>query len=40
LNNAAVHTERHCRIDITANCLADLLEIIIEDNGKVLKGLM
>jgi two-component system sensor histidine kinase KdpD len=34
LNNAAIHTEKNCRIDIAAKCNADLLEIIIEDNGK------
>jgi two-component system, OmpR family, sensor histidine kinase KdpD len=39
LNNASIHTEKHCRIDITANCIADLLEIIIEDNGQGFKGI-
>lgn len=39
LNNAAIHTEQNCRIDITANCIADLLEIIIEDNGKGFLGI-
>jgi two-component system sensor histidine kinase KdpD len=34
LNNAAVHTEPECRIDIAAGFHADLLEIIIEDSGK------
>jgi len=34
LNNAAIHTEPHCRIDISATCHADLLEMIIEDTGK------
>jgi two-component system sensor histidine kinase KdpD len=38
LNNAAIHTEQHCRIDITANCVADMLEIIIEDDGKGFTG--
>lgn len=34
LNNAAIHTAKNCRIDIAAKCNADLLEIIIEDDGK------
>ncbi|TMI64723.1 MAG: PAS domain-containing sensor histidine kinase [Bacteroidetes bacterium] len=34
LNNAAVHTEPKCRIDIAATCHGDMLEITIEDNGK------
>jgi two-component system, OmpR family, sensor histidine kinase KdpD len=34
LNNAAIHTEKTSKIDISASCHADLLEIIIEDNGK------
>ena len=34
LNNAAIHTNTNCTIDISATCHADLLEIIIEDNGK------
>jgi two-component system sensor histidine kinase KdpD len=34
LNNAAIHTEASCHIDLSATCYADLLEIIIEDNGK------
>jgi len=34
LNNAAIHTDAGCRIDISVTCLADLLEIIIEDEGK------
>ncbi|HET9431292.1 MAG TPA: ATP-binding protein, partial [Chitinophagaceae bacterium] len=34
LNNAAVHTEPDCKIDISVMCHADLLEIVIEDNGK------
>lgn len=33
LQNAAIHTEQNCRIDIAANCHGDLLEIIVEDNG-------
>jgi two-component system sensor histidine kinase KdpD len=36
LNNAAIHTEPTCRIDISATCHADLLQLIIEDNGKGL----
>lgn len=39
LNNAAIHTEPHCRIDISAACHADLLEISIEDNGKGFSGI-
>lgn len=34
LNNAVIHTETTCKIEITVNCHADMLEIIIEDNGK------
>ena len=34
LNNAAIHTDKHCKINISASCHADLLEFIIEDNGK------
>ena len=34
LNNAAIHTDRDCRIEISATCHANILEIIIEDNGK------
>ena len=34
LNNAATHTPADSKIDITAACHADLLEIIIEDNGQ------
>lgn len=34
LNNAAIHTSPGCTIDISARCNADLLEIIIEDNGQ------
>ncbi|MEO6546484.1 MAG: ATP-binding protein [Ferruginibacter sp.] len=33
LNNAAIHTAADSRIVISANCPADVLEIIIEDNG-------
>lgn len=34
LNNACQHTEAHSVINIIAQCHADVLEIIIEDNGK------
>jgi len=34
LNNAAVHTALHCRIDISVVCHADLLEVYVEDNGR------
>ena len=34
LSNAALHTNAQTKIDISATCYADLLEIIIEDNGK------
>jgi two-component system sensor histidine kinase KdpD len=34
LNNAAVHTRRGSRIDISALCHVNLLEIVIEDNGQ------
>ena len=33
-NNAAVHTSRETVISVLASCYTDLLEIIIEDNGK------
>lgn len=34
LNNAALHTPPGCRIDVSAACHADRLEVIIEDGGK------
>jgi two-component system, OmpR family, sensor histidine kinase KdpD len=34
LNNAAIHTHGSARVEITASCHADLLEIMIEDGGK------
>jgi two-component system sensor histidine kinase KdpD len=34
LNNAAIHTNSKTHIDISASCHADLLEIIIEDDGE------
>jgi two-component system sensor histidine kinase KdpD len=34
LNNAVIHTESKTKIDISASCHADLLELIIEDDGK------
>lgn len=39
LNNAAIHTEPDCRIEISASCHADLLTIIIEDNGHGFTGI-
>ncbi len=33
LNNAAIHTVENCKIEITALCIADQLQIIIEDGG-------
>jgi two-component system sensor histidine kinase KdpD len=33
LNNAAIHTSPYSRIDISATCHADVLQIIIEDGG-------
>jgi two-component system, OmpR family, sensor histidine kinase KdpD len=38
LNNAALHTEPGTKINITVNCHADLLEIIIEDEGRGFRG--
>jgi len=38
LNNAAIHTEVHCRIATTVTCVADLLQFTIEDEGKGFKG--
>jgi two-component system sensor histidine kinase KdpD len=38
LNNAAVHTQPGTKISISANCIADLLQIIIEDEGKGFTG--
>ena len=34
VNNAGRYTDDNCTINIEANCHADVLEIIIEDNGK------
>ena len=34
LNNAAIHTAAQCTIILSAICHADLLQMIIEDNGK------
>jgi two-component system sensor histidine kinase KdpD len=34
LNNAVIHTDTKTKIDISASCHADLLELIIEDGGK------
>lgn len=36
LMNAAIHTAPSCRIAISATCNADILEIVIEDNGNGL----
>lgn len=38
LNNAAIHTHQKAKIDISAFCHVDLLEIIIEDTGSGFKG--
>jgi two-component system sensor histidine kinase KdpD len=38
LNNAATHTAPQAKIDISALCHIDLLEIIIEDTGDGFKG--
>lgn len=38
LNNAAIHTPPASRIDISAVCHADLLQVIIEDGGKGFTG--
>ncbi len=34
LNNAAIHTDQKCSISITVTCYTDLLQFMIEDNGK------
>ena len=34
LNNAAFHTEQNSRIEISAMCHANLLQIIVEDSGR------
>ena len=34
VNNAALYTDENCTINIIATCHADVLKIIIEDNGK------
>jgi two-component system sensor histidine kinase KdpD len=34
LNNAVLYTEPHCRIDVIAMCHADVLQLIVEDEGK------
>lgn len=36
-NNAAIHTEPQSSIAVSASCHADMLEVIIEDNGKGFK---
>jgi two-component system sensor histidine kinase KdpD len=33
VNNAAIHTEPHCKIEISASSHADLLQFLIEDSG-------
>jgi two-component system sensor histidine kinase KdpD len=38
LNNAAIHTENGTQVEISASCHADLLQVIIEDNGKGITG--
>jgi two-component system, OmpR family, sensor histidine kinase KdpD len=38
LNNAAVHTEPGTKISVAVNTLADLLEILIEDEGQGFRG--
>ena len=38
LNNAAIHTAPGTRIDISATCPGDILNIIIGDNGKGFTG--
>jgi len=39
LNNAAIHTPQNCRIDISATCHTDLLQLIIEDGGQGFKDI-
>jgi two-component system, OmpR family, sensor histidine kinase KdpD len=34
LNNAAIHTDAACSIDVSATCHADLLQVVVEDRGK------
>jgi two-component system sensor histidine kinase KdpD len=34
VNNAGRYTDDNCTINIQANCHADVLEVIVEDNGK------
>ncbi len=34
LNNAAIHTKPSARIDVTAMCHADLLQVVVEDTGE------
>jgi two-component system sensor histidine kinase KdpD len=38
LNNAAIHTKPGTKVSIAATCLADLLQIIIEDEGEGFTG--
>jgi two-component system sensor histidine kinase KdpD len=33
INNAVIYTDPGCKIDVTALCHTDVLQIIIEDNG-------
>jgi two-component system, OmpR family, sensor histidine kinase KdpD len=37
LNNAALYTDSNCTINVIAACHADVLQIIIEDNGQGFK---
>lgn len=39
LNNAAIHTPAESRIDISAACHVDVLQVIIEDGGKGFTGI-
>jgi two-component system sensor histidine kinase KdpD len=38
VNNAIQYTNENCKIDIMAHCHGDVLELIIEDNGKGFPG--
>jgi two-component system, OmpR family, sensor histidine kinase KdpD len=38
LNNAALHTPKDARIDITATCIGGLLRILIQDTGEGFKN--
>lgn len=39
LNNAAIHSDPSCRIDVSAACYEDMLQMVVEDNGNGFKSI-